>query len=122
MKGTVVVGHGSRSKDAVDVFFKIVDRLRNKIEGEVEGCFMELSKPNIPETFKKMYENGVREFTVLPYFLFNGIHIKEDIPEILREIKEKYGDIKISMAGPLGYHEYIIDMLKERAEGETVCI
>lgn len=122
MKGLIVVGHGSRSKDASEVFFNIVEGLKKKINCDVEGCFMEISDPNIPETLDKMYQRGIREFTVLPYFLFNGIHIKEDIPEILSELKEKYSDIDILMAGPIGYHEYIVDMLIERAEGELKCI
>jgi sirohydrochlorin cobaltochelatase len=122
MKGLLVIGHGSRSKDATEVFFKIIEGLKRKISCDVEGCFMEISEPNIPLTLEKMYQKGVREFTVLPYFLFNGIHIKEDIPDILSELKEKYSDIQILMAEPIGYHEYIIDMLLERAEGEVKCI
>ncbi|WP_035378336.1 sirohydrochlorin chelatase [Fervidicella metallireducens] len=122
MRGILVVGHGSRSKEAFDTFFKIVDGLRNKMDSEVEGCFMEISEPNIPETIEKMYSKGVREFTVLPYFLYSGIHIKEDIPEILAEIKEKYTDIKLSIANPLGYDEALVTLLKERAEGEVKCI
>lgn len=35
-----------------------------------------------------MYINGIREITAVPYFLFNGIHIKEDIPDILKEAKK----------------------------------
>lgn len=122
MKGILIVGHGSRSKEAFDTFFQIVEGLRSKMNTEVEGCFMEISEPNIPETVEKMYSKGVREFTVLPYFLYSGIHIKEDIPEILEEMKKKYSDIKISMANPLGYDEALVTLLKERAEGEVICI
>lgn len=123
MKGLIVIGHGSRAGDAGEIFFKVVEGLKDKLEGsKVEGCFMELSKPYIPETIERMYEEGVKDFTILPYFLFPGIHIKEDIPEILKKAKEKHEDIKISVADPIGYHESLIDILKERAEGEAKCI
>ncbi|MDF2519827.1 MAG: cbiX [Clostridia bacterium] len=122
MKGILVIGHGSRSKEAKEAFFQIAEQLRQSLQGEVEGCFMEISEPHIPEAVEKLYSKGVREITALPYFLFNGIHIKEDIPEILQSVKGKYTDLKISMAKPIGYHEAIVDILKERLTGEILCI
>lgn len=122
MKGLIVIGHGSRSKDAKEAFYQVVEQLKGDTNCEVEGCFMEISEPFIPETIEKMYNKGVREFTALPYFLFNGIHIKEDIPEILSSVKEKYADISIAMAQPIGYHEAMGAILKERLTGELTCI
>ena len=123
MKGIIVVGHGSRTEEAKELFFQIVDSLNERIEdSNVEGCFMEISKPYIPAKIDEMYEKGIRDFIILPYFLIPGIHIKEDIPEILEEAKKKYGDITVSMANPIGYHEKLIDILVERAEGELNCI
>jgi sirohydrochlorin cobaltochelatase len=122
MKGTLVIGHGSRSKDAREAFYQIVEQLKADMNEEVEGCFMEISEPFIPETIEIMYKQGVRELTVLPYFLFNGIHIKEDIPEILHAARAHYPDLVVSMAQPIGYHEALVEILKERLVGELLCI
>lgn len=122
MKGIIVVGHGSRSKAAREVFHRIVEGFKESTGTETEGCFMEISEPFIPETIDKMYAEGVREITVLPYFLFSGIHIQEDIPEILLSVRNKHTDLKISMAQPIGFHEAMVDILKERAGGELSCI
>ncbi len=123
MKGIIVVGHGSRSDDAKEVFVEIVNALKEKLaDKNVDGCFMEISKPYIPAKIDEMYKTGVRDFTILPYFLIPGIHIKEDIPEILREAKAKYGDITVALAEPIGFDEKLIEILAERAEGEVTCI
>ncbi|OGO78209.1 MAG: hypothetical protein A2Y23_05990 [Clostridiales bacterium GWB2_37_7] len=122
MRGLLVIGHGSRSKDAKEVFYQIVEQLKQSTSTEVECCFMEISEPFIPETVEKMYNKGVREITALPYFLFNGIHIKEDIPEILHSTKAKYTDLAITMAQPIGYHKAVVEILKERMTGELTCI
>ena len=122
MKGLIIVGHGSRSKEARDTFFKIVEGFKSSMGMEAEGCFMEISGPFIPEAIDKMCAKGINEITVIPFFLFSGIHIKEDIPAILLEEKNKHSDISISMAQPIGYHETLIDILKERAKGELICI
>ncbi|MCX7883588.1 MAG: CbiX/SirB N-terminal domain-containing protein [Caloramator sp.] len=122
MKGILVIGHGSRSEDVKEVFFKVVDDLRKKTGLAVEGCFMELCEPDINNTIKKMYINGIREITAIPYFLFNGIHIKEDIPDILKEAKKEYDDLNIFLAKPIEYDSALIDILLKRAEGEKTCI
>ncbi|MBU3190232.1 CbiX/SirB N-terminal domain-containing protein [Clostridium bowmanii] len=122
MKSILVVGHGSRSKEAFEVFNSMLDNFKSQVEGNVEGCFMEICVPNIPDTIDLMYKNGTRDLVVVPYFLFSGIHIKEDIPKILKEIKVKYTDLKISLAKPIGYNNIIVNILKENAEGELTCI
>ena len=123
MKGLLVIGHGSRAFGAREVFNRTVSGLREKTEGAVvEGCFMELSKPSIPEAIEKMYGEGIREITVLPYFLFPGIHILEDIPKMLESKKNELKSLEICVASPIGFDDKLVDILKERAEGDLTCI
>lgn len=122
MEGIIVIGHGSRSPEARDIFFKIVDALSKKLGCDAYGCSMELSDPKIPETIKVLYDKGIRDITVVPYFLYTGIHIKEDIPEILNEEKKKYSDINIKMAKPLEYSDLLVEVLAERVRGAKDCI
>lgn len=123
MKGILVVAHGSRSREASEVFNMVLNNFKLKVkEDNVEGCFMEISSPSIQDTIDIMYKKGIRDIVVVPYFLFSGIHIKEDVPEILRETKAKYGDVKISLAKPIGYNNIIVDILKENSEGDLTCI
>lgn len=123
MKGILVIGHGSRANGAKEVFEQVVRGIEEKMVGKkIEGCFMEISNPQIPETIDKMYAEGVRDITVLPYFLFPGVHILKDIPEILGAAREKHSGLSIDMASPIGYHSKLIDILVERAEGEVDCI
>lgn len=123
MKGVLVIGHGSRAKGTKEIFQKTIFELEKKLEDTiVEGCFMELSTPLIPETIDKMYNDGIREITVLPYFLFPGIHILKDIPEILRLKKEEHIGLEINMASPICYDDKLVDILKDRVEGEKSCI
>jgi len=122
MKGIVIVGHGSRSEEAREEFWGIVEGFRRETGMEAEGCFMEISRPFIPETIQRMYSVGIRDITVVPCFLFSGIHISEDIPYILASEKSKYAELMVSMAQPIGCHGSIVDILKERAGGRLSCI
>ncbi|GIW48640.1 MAG: cobalamin biosynthesis protein CbiX [Caloramator sp.] len=121
MKAILLIGHGSRAKEAKDVFIKVSNGLQERVKSKVYIAFMENATPSIEDAFVSIREDGVRYVDVLPYFLFEGIHIKEDIPEILREMKEKY-DVEIEFKRPIEYHELIIDILIDRLKGAGICI
>ena len=115
--GLLIAGHGSRSKDAQNTFDKIVGFVRELSSYEiVEGAHMELSEPHIPEQIKKMVNEGIEEIIIVPYFLYEGIHIKEDIPEIIKEEKEKYKNIIFKFAKPIGAEPALAEILIKRAQ------
>jgi len=116
-KGLLIAGHGSRSKDAQNTFDKIVGFVRELSNYEmVEGAHMELSEPHIPEQIKKMVHEGMEEIIIVPYFLYEGIHIKEDIPKIIKEEKEKYKNIIFKFAKPIGPEPALAEILIKRAK------
>ena len=118
MKGLLIIGHGSRSKQAVSEFETIVGLARTKAVNYamVAGAHMELAQPAIPETVENMVLYGVTDITVVPYFLFNGNHIKQDIPEILDEQKKIYPTISFRFANPIGIEALMTDIIINRAQ------
>lgn len=116
-KALLVIGHGSRSNSAQTIFSEMIDIVREKASGfnVVEGCHMELCKPSISETVDKLAENEITEITMVPYFLYDGIHIKEDIPKIVEELSNKYENINFKMGRPIGVEPVLADILVSRA-------
>jgi sirohydrochlorin ferrochelatase len=113
----LIIGHGSRSKEAVDIFEKIVEYIKEKsLFDGVFGAQMQISSPGIEETIENIYINGFRKVIVVPYFLYEGNHIKFDIPEIISIQKKKYPDITFKIGKPLGYEPVIADILIKRAK------
>lgn len=116
MKGLLIVSHGSRSKDAVNEFNQLVEMVRTQAEGfEVGGAHMELASPDIPTVVASMIEKGVKDITVVPYFLFNGNHIKQDIPELIEQEKEKYPQVAFQITSPIGAEPLMVGILLKRA-------
>lgn len=116
-KGLLVVGHGSRSLDAQDTFEEMVKKVREKVSYKiVEGAHMEICEPNIPTVVEKMVEKGTKEILIVPYFLYSGIHIKEDIPEIIEDLEKKYRDVIFKLGEPIGTEPLLADIIAKRAE------
>jgi len=108
----IVLGHGSKSQTAIDDFNFIVESVKSKAQFKhVLGAHMELAAPSLQSVVENLYEKGERNFVVFPYFLFNGMHIRKDIPEIIDEIKRKYSDISINFLSPIGREELMADII-----------
>ena len=116
-KFLLIVGHGSRSEDAVKVFNQLVEEVRKKgIYDHVDGAHMEMTKPGIKEMAGELAEKKPDMIIIAPYFLYEGIHIKKDIPEIISELTLTYPEIEFKMARPIGFEPCLADIILNRAE------
>lgn len=121
MKGIMILAHGSRVKTTRDTIETVVAMVKDKInleETPLEIGYMELCEPNIEGAVRKLVEKGVDEIKVVPYFLFEGIHIKEDIPNEISEILVDYPEIKVTMGNTLGADSRLADILADRIREE----
>ena len=113
----LIIGHGSRSISAQDTFNKMVGLVREKSDGYdiVEGAHMEICEPSIIDVVDKLVNEGINDIVMVPYFLYEGIHIKEDIPNIIDKLIKKYDDINIRLGKPIGVEPLLADVILKRA-------
>ena len=119
MEAVLIIAHGSRSKKFQDDFEKVIDMVRERTNGvKVYGASMELSEPTIEGTVEKMMsENSdIKEIAVVPLFLFDGKHTKEDIPKKIEKLGEKYSGVRFKLGKPLGSDPMLAEILIKRAE------
>lgn len=120
-RAIIVLGHGSRSADATAQFLQVVEMLKERQEGDlVLPAFMELAEPRLANAIAQAVTLGATEILVIPCFLFQGIHIKEDIPEMLAELKALHPEVTVHFGNPIGPDPRIADILHERIE-EAAC-
>lgn len=118
-KIVLIVGHGSRSEKARENFDEVVKLVREKSnEVPVYGAHMELASPSIDEVMQLVVSKNkiLKKVALVPFFLYEGIHIKEDIPEIIEELEKKYEDIQFTFGKPIGAEPVLADILLKRAE------
>ena len=115
MKGVLVVGHGSRRKETEQILQTIVEMARDMLpEMPVEIAYMEFGERNIPTGLDSLTAVGVDEIAVVPYFLFDGMHIRQDIPQALEEYRQAHPNLSIKMGRPLGADKRLAEILAAR--------
>lgn len=115
-RGLLVVGHGSRAEEAQRVFAQVVTYMKTASpDSVIESAHMELCGPTIDQSVKKLADQGVNEIVVIPYFLYKGIHLQKDIPEIIQRIAEEYSHVRFAIAEPIGAEPVLAEILLTRA-------
>ncbi|HOF87729.1 MAG TPA: CbiX/SirB N-terminal domain-containing protein [Armatimonadota bacterium] len=116
-RAIVVLGHGSRSPEATAQFLQVIDLLkRQQGTALVLPAFMELAEPQLQAALRQAVDAGAREVLVIPCFLFQGIHIKHDIPEMLEALTTAHPGLAVRFGRPIGPDPRIADILAERVK------
>ncbi len=113
--GIILLGHGSRSKDAQLVVNDLVVQIkRTGLFDFVTGAMLQFNKPDLAVAMSEVVSMGVKKIIVVPLFIFKGIHMQEDIPEILEQERKKYPMIEIQLANNIGSDDRLTDILIDR--------
>ena len=102
-QGIVLFAHGSR-----DPLWRLpIEAVAQQIKTispstEVVCAFLELTSPDLPTCFQKMSEQGLTHISVLPMFLGIGKHAREDLPQIMQELKNSHPNIQFDLRRAIG--------------------
>ncbi len=115
----ILIGHGSRAAGADEDMETVAEALRRQDGGIVELCRMGGRGTPFAEVFDRCVGRGAREVIVLPYFLHFGVHLRLDIPEMLREAAAKHPEVRLILGRHLGYDDSLVALVRKRV-GESL--
>ncbi|HMK60621.1 MAG TPA: precorrin-8X methylmutase [Dissulfurispiraceae bacterium] len=114
----IIIGHGSPRKEA-----NTIGALADSIHAElhpgcgnncVRGAYLQFSTPDIETVIAESVSEGAARVILHPFFLNSGMHVTKDIPDLISEARLKYPGVEFIYTEPLGMHEKLIEIVKER--------
>ena len=115
MKAILIMAHGSREKTTLQTLEKIISLTKAQMpEVMIQEAYMEFCDINLEKGLDILVEKGAVDITVVPYFLFAGIHIRKDIPEEIQDYLRKHPNIKLTLGNTLGDDPRLADILCDR--------
>lgn len=115
MEAILYICHGSRVKEATKQAIDFIQVCMKKQENMIqEFCFLELARPTIEEAYSACVRRGATKINAIPVLLLTAAHAKQDIPEVLRQMKYQFPDVELNYGRPIGVSEKIVDLLEER--------
>jgi sirohydrochlorin ferrochelatase/(2Fe-2S) ferredoxin len=111
----LIVGHGSRQRDANSEFEALVASYRNhRPDCVVAQGYIELATPPLGVALAELAARS-RQVVVFPLLLFAAGHAKNDIPLALHWARQKHPDVRFMAARPFGVHPALTELMRERA-------
>jgi precorrin-8X/cobalt-precorrin-8 methylmutase len=123
MELILLAGHGSPKKDAnsLEHISKLVHEMVHP--GCDEECvriaYLQFAKPDISEAIEECVKDGAKKLIIHPYFLSSGMHVTNDIPEIIDEAGHKHPEVEFIYTEPLGIHSKMAQVVYERIQAAT---
>src|SRR5687767_5044143 len=115
-KALLLIDRGSREPEAKEELAQLCTMIRDESEyAYVDHCFLEVIPPYIEEGINKCISNNVDSITVMPYFLYPGMKLKDSVKKTAAISKEK--QVKLVITKPLCYS----DVLKFVKIGRASC-
>ncbi len=114
LEGIIIMGHGSKSPSALATLREVTAKIDDAYDIPVRLASLQFNRPTFEETIDELVRDGVERIIVMPFFIYSGIHVTEDIPIAISGIVKKYSHIEIVMTGHLGADTSIIGVVKDR--------
>ena len=66
------------------------------------AAHMEIAGPSIKDAVAECAKAGIRQVVIAPYFLSQGRHIQQDIPNLVAEAQAEHPGLQCIIAEPIG--------------------
>lgn len=115
MNGVLILAHGSKRNETEKIVNSLVAKVKAKIGEElVYPAYLQFSGQNLGMGIEYLINCGADCIKVVPMFLFDGVHVTEDIPKEINEIRSKYPAVDIQLSKHLGDDDRIADIIADR--------
>ena len=107
----VLFAHGSRDREWARPFQQLAEILRTKCDGPVTVAYLELMPPSLEEALAALARDGVNSVRVVPVFLGQGAHVKEDLPKLVAAAQRKHAALSIKLEPAIGEQPSVIEAI-----------
>ena len=119
-KAIMLLGHGSKAPEANETLRKAARAVEERGGyGMVLPAFLQMEKPDFQEGVDALVAKGFNDITVMPYFLYMGLHVTQDLPAEMEEARARHAGLRIALTKNLGFHDKLIDITIQRIEEFT---
>jgi len=113
-KAVVLFAHGSRDPDWARPFEKISAALARKLPGiEIRLAYLEAMRPSLDEALASLVARKATRIRVVPVFLGQGGHLKNDLPKLVAAVSEAYPGVEIALEPAIGEQPIVIDAIAD---------
>ena len=109
---TILFAHGARDPQWAEPFERIRARmLAARPELDVRLAYLELMTPSLEDAVAACADKGVVSIRLIPLFMAQGGHLKQDLPKKIAALRERHPAVAITVSPPIGEVDAILDLI-----------
>ena len=112
-EGIVLFAHGSRDPEWAQPFERLAASLAKKARGPVGLAYLELMKPSLDEVIASMASQGMERIRIVPVFLGQGSHVKDDLPRLIQAARDRHCTVKLELEVAIGEQPRVIEAIAD---------
>ena len=115
----IVFGHGSRDPLWAETLQALRERLRSALPAaEVELAYLEFMHPTLAECVDRLWRRGFRDISVLPAFVAEGAHLRQELPELVEQTRSGHDGLSMHLMPAMGDLPEVQDGVVEFVRGK----
>jgi len=110
-KAVVLFAHGSRDPAWARPFEQLAATLSRRTDAAVRLAYLDLMQPSLAGAIAALAAEGAASVRVVPVFLGQGGHAKQDLPKLVAAARERHPTLRIDLDAPIGEQPSVIDAI-----------
>jgi sirohydrochlorin cobaltochelatase len=116
--GIILFAHGARDPDWARPLHRLKRMLQERMpEARIEAAFLEHMAPTLEAAAGGLVAGGATELSIVPVFIANGGHLREDLPRRVEALKMLHPGVPVRIAPPIGEVDTILSAISGWIEG-----
>lgn len=108
----ILLAHGSRDPRWAEPFAAIRARVAAALPATpVVLAYLETMQPDLAAAVSAVRDHGARGVCVVPLFLGQGGHVRDDVPRSVAELARRYPEVSLRVAGAAGEAPEVLDAI-----------
>ena len=116
--GIILFAHGARDPNWARPLERLKRMLAERMpEALIEAAFLEHMTPTLEDAASDLVARGATELSVVPVFIANGGHLREDLPRRVEALEARHPGVPVRIAPPIGEVDTILSAITGWIEG-----
>ncbi len=110
----ILFAHGARDPDWAAPFNIIRQQLQAaRPQLQVELAFQDFMSPTLAEAAAQLAARGVKRAVLVPLFMAQGGHLKQDLPRMVGKIREQHSQLELQVMPAIGDSPEILQAITD---------
>lgn len=112
----ILFAHGSAVPEANRAIADLAQEVSRRARCPAGCAFLEIEQPDLPVAVAQAVRAGAGRIVIIPYFLTLGVHMRQDLPRLVEQQRQRFPGTEILVGQSLDNHPRMVEVILDRVQ------